>query len=181
MMPTALVVLADGFEEMEAAAPIDLLRRAGVEVTVAGLNGPEVTGRNGMRLIADVAYAAVAGARFDLIVVPGGPAFVELRKSASLRQHLQEQASAGRAIAAICAGPTVLLDAGLLQGRSYTAHFSVRDELPGADASRAVVIDKGIITSQGAGTATAFGLALVEFLCGEETAAELAASICYKG
>lgn len=178
-MTTALVVLADGFEEMEAIAPIDLLRRAGVEVTVAGLPGPELTGRSGIRLVADAAFSAVADRDFDAIIVPGGPAFKILRREPALLARLQKQNAGGRLIAAICAAPTVLHDAGLLAGRAYTAHFSVRDELEALDASQAVVQDGNLVTSQGAGTATEFALALVERLRGAETAGKIAHAICH--
>lgn len=178
-MSTALIILADGAEEMEAIAPIDLLRRAGVEVTVAGVPNVDITGKSGLRMTADVPLDAVAQQIHDLVVIPGGPAFKTLRKNARVRSLLQSHASAGKLLGAICAAPTVLADAGLLEGRAYTAHFSVADELGSLDESRAVVEDGAIITSRGAGTATEFALALVQRLKGEAAADEVARSICY--
>lgn len=178
-MLKALVVLADGFEEMEAIAPIDLLRRAHVQVTIAGLAGTSLTGRNGLNLMAEVPFASVANDTFDLVVIPGGPAFKILRQEPTLLALLRIHEAKGKTVAAICAAPTVLLDAGLLEKRQYTAHYSVRDELPDLDLSRSVVEDGGVITSQGAGTATEFALALVNHLCGEQVAKDIAASICF--
>lgn len=178
-MSRVLIILADGFEEMEAIAPIDLLRRAGMEVLVAGWVQPEITGRNGLRIIADVLYESVSGEEFDLIVLPGGPGHAALRADAGLLAHLQRHASAGRPLAAICAAPTVLHDAGLLKDHRYTGHFSIEEEI-GPLENSAVVSDRGIITSRGAGTATRFGLALIEHLKGVETAQQVAESICFE-
>ena len=180
-MPTALVVLASGFEEMEAVAPIDLLRRAGVHVTVAGIPGVNLTGRSGLRFLADLPFAEVCHDFFDLIVVPGGPAAKTLRAESTLLEMLRTHEKKGALLGAICAAPTVLAEAGLLEDRAYTAHFSVKEVLPKLDATRSVVEDRRVITSKGAGTATQFALTLVRRLCGEETAHEVAAAICYRG
>jgi protein deglycase len=178
-MSTACVVLADGFEEMEAVAPIDLLRRAGVDVTVAGLPGTELTGRNGIRLVADRPFSEICQDTFDLIVLPGGPAFKILLAEASLLDSLRRHEAHGALLGAICAAPTVLHAAGLLDSRQHTAHFSVQDQLPRLDPSPLVIEDRRVITSQGAGTATQFALALVHHLCGEASAHQIAASICF--
>ena len=177
-MQSVLVVLAEGFEEIEAITPIDLLRRAEAEVTIASIGDLELTGRSGIRLIAESTLDNVQDKTFDLIVIPGGPAFKILRQDLRLRTLLQRHAKEEKIIAAICAAPTTLLDAGLLKDRAYTAHFSVSDELPQIVKTQAVVEDGPIITSQGAGTATTFSLALVQRLFGKEKADEIAASIC---
>ena len=179
-MKTVWVVLANGFEEMEAIAPIDLLRRAGAEVTVVAIGqSSRLTGRNGIRLEVDRLWDDLPESDCDLIVVPGGPAFKELRVHPGLRARLQAQAASARPVAAICAAPSVLLDAGLLEGRRYTAHMSMAGEMP-ALADEAVVEDRGVVTSRGAGTATEFGLHLVEMLYGAEKRQEIAASIHYR-
>lgn len=181
-MPTVLAILAEGFEEIEAVTPIDLLRRAGVEVTVATLgDGIHVTGRNGLTMHADTPLAAVeaAGPReFDALLLPGGPGVKHLRASAAVRALVLRQHTAGRWLAAICAAPTVLHDAGLLGGRRYTAHFSVANELPHILADQPVVVDGHLITSRGAGTSLEFGLELVTRLCSAEITTEIARSIC---
>lgn len=178
-MPTVLAILADGFEEIEAITPIDLLRRAGAEVTVAALGeGIHVTGRNGITMHADTTLAAMADQTFDCVFLPGGPGVKLLRGTPAVIALVQAQHQAGRLVAAICAAPTVLHDAGLLAGRRYTAHFSTAEELPAILANERVVLDGQILTSRGAGTALDFGLALVTQLYGEDTAASVAQSIC---
>ena len=181
MGKSALFVFTDGLEELEAVAPLDILRRSGVECTVASQTGRlEVTGRNGITLKADCHFAAVSDKSFDLVVLPGGPGVHALRNTPTLLQVLQKQASDGKPLAAICAAPTVLHDAGLLEERSYTAHFTVADELPEIIEDAAVVVDGNIITSRGAGTAVEFGLTLAKILAGEDTAREVADSIHYQ-
>ncbi len=181
-MATVLTLLADGFEEIEANAPIDLLRRAGAEVTVAALGETiHVTGRCGITQHADVTLAAVLAQpmrTFDCVFLPGGPGVKVLRADQRVKPLLLGQHTEGRWIAAICAAPTVLHDAGLLSGRRYTAHFSVATELTGIVAEERVVVDGKLITSRGAGTALDFGLTLVEKLFSPEKAREVAASIC---
>lgn len=179
-MATALLVLPEGFEEIEALAPIDLLRRAGVTVTVAALGeGIHVTGRCGVTVHADTPLAAVPpDAAFDALILPGGPGVRHLRADARVRERVLRQHAAGRWLAAICAAPTVLHDAGVLAGRRYTAHFSVAPELPQIAAGEAVVRDGHVLTSRGAGTALDFGLALVECLVSAEKRREVAGAIC---
>jgi 4-methyl-5(b-hydroxyethyl)-thiazole monophosphate biosynthesis len=179
-MPTVLAILPEGFEEIETITPVDLLRRAGVEVTVAALGETiHVTGRNRITLHADTPLGALdPDAPFDLLFLPGGPGVKHLRADPRVRRRALAQAAGPGWLAAICAAPTVLHDAGLLAGRRYTAHFSVADELPDLLAAEPVVVDGRLITSRGAGTALPFGLKLVEVLTSPEKAREIAASIC---
>lgn len=175
----ALIVLPQGFEEVEAVTPVDLLRRAGVTVTIASLDARlEVTGRNGMALLADVPLDVSAARNYDLVILPGGPGVKHLRADKRIAELVRAQAGRGGWVAAICAAPTVLKDAGLLAGRRYTAHHSVVDELPGLIESERVVVDGCIITSRGAGTALEFGLELVARLESPEAAEEVRKSIC---
>lgn len=179
-MATVLVFLAEGFEEIEAIAPVDLLRRAGASVTVAALGDTlHVTGRTGVTLHADTTLAAVPEQDFDCVLLPGGPGTKILRTDRRVRTWVARQNTRGAWLAAICAAPTVLHDAGLLNGRRYTAHFSVAAELPAVLADERVVVDGNLITSRGAGTAVDFGLALVSRLFGEGKAREVSASICF--
>ena len=175
---SALFIIGDGVEEMEAVAPIDLLRRAGVDVTVASITGNRrITGRNAIVLEADILLEE-ASESYDAVVIPGGPGIKAVRAESKVIECIRKQAESGRLVAAICAAPTVLLDAGLLEGRRYTAHFGVANELPEIIEDAPVVIDGNIVTSRGAGTATDFGLTLVELLCSESMADEVATSIC---
>jgi 4-methyl-5(b-hydroxyethyl)-thiazole monophosphate biosynthesis len=178
-MPTVLVPLAEGFEEIEAFAPVDLLRRAGIDVMVAALaDGIHVTGRNGITVHADTTLGALIGADFDLIFLPGGPGVKHLRADARVRELVLKQHVAERWLAAICAAPTVLNDCGLLAGRRYTAHFSVAEELPSILANERIVTDGKITTSRGAGTAVEFGLHLVSLITGPEKSADISKAIC---
>lgn len=179
-MPTAIALIADGFEEIEFAAPVDLLRRAGVEVTVASLaDNRHATGRSGITVHADVSLAETGEKLFDLLFLPGGPGVKNLRADPRVRATVERHAAAGRWLAAICAAPTVLHDTGLLAGRRYTAHFSVAGELPHILGDQRVVADGKILTSRGAGTAVDFGLLLVEKLVSGDKAREIAKAICF--
>jgi 4-methyl-5(b-hydroxyethyl)-thiazole monophosphate biosynthesis len=173
-----LCVVGDGFEEIEAVTPIDLLRRAQVEVVVAALGASrQVTGRSGISLVADTLLDEVAEQSFDLLLVPGGPGVAALRADGRCARLARTYVESGRPVAAICAAPMVLHDAGLLTGRRHTAHFSVHEQLPQADGDLRVAVDGDVITSRGAGTALDFGLLLVRRLCGDETANQVARSI----
>lgn len=178
-MPTVLAILAEGFEEIEAVTPIDLLRRGGAEVTTAALaEGIHVKGRNGMTIHADTPLSEVAGVTYDCLFLPGGPGVKHLRADPRVREIVLRHHTAGRLLAAICAAPTVLHDAGLLAGRRFTAHFSVANELPDLLATERVVQDGRILTSRGAGTALDFGLKMIEVLFSPEKASEISRSIC---
>jgi 4-methyl-5(b-hydroxyethyl)-thiazole monophosphate biosynthesis len=173
-----LVPLAAEFEELEAAAPIDLLRRAGAEVIVASLAETRwVTGRNGLRWEADQTLTEALQRTYDCVFLPGGPGVRHLRADSRLAPLLQEQSRRGDWIAAICAAPAVLMDAGLLDGRRFTAHFSVASELPDLLPGERTVTDGRLLTGRGAGTAIDFGLLLVAQLFSPAKAAEIAHAI----
>lgn len=175
MTPSALVVLAPGFEEVEALAVVDILRRAGVEVVCAATVDGPVEGRNGIRVLADASLDDALGRTFDLVVLPGGKVGTDnLRADARVIELVRGQHSAGRLIAAICAAPTVLAAAGLVEGRRVTSHPSVRGELGGAVLTDdRVVVDGRIVTSQGPGTALEFAFKLAELLVGPARAGDV--------
>jgi 4-methyl-5(b-hydroxyethyl)-thiazole monophosphate biosynthesis len=178
MSRTVLVPVADGTEELEAVAIIDTLRRAGALVTVAAIGaGLEVTCSRGVKLVADTRIADLGAASFDLIALPGGlPGAEHLHDSPDLTALLRAHAAAGGLLAAVCAAPVVVLARhGLLGDRRVTAHPSVFAELPESQRSEdRVVVDDGLVTSRGAGTALEFALALVEQLFGAERRADVA-------
>jgi 4-methyl-5(b-hydroxyethyl)-thiazole monophosphate biosynthesis len=179
-MKSALTILPNSFEELEAVAPIDLLRRAGVTVTVAALTeAPLVIGRSNLALRPDTTLDAVLDQDFDLIFLPGGPGVRHLRANPRIRTLLLRQYARGGLLAAICAAPTVLHDAGLLAGRRYTAHPSVAGELSAIISEEKVVRDGQILTSRGAGTAIDFGLVLVSALQGPAAAQQVANAIAW--
>jgi len=178
-MPKVLVPLAPGFEEIEAIAVVDILRRAGVEVVMAGLIDNPIEGRNKIKVIADVSLESVKDEEFDMVVLPGGAIGTEnLKKDKTVREILERQSKQKKFIAAICAAPTVLSAIGISDGKKITSHPSVRGELVKEKISNEkVVIDGNIVTSQGPGTAIEFALKLVELLFGKEKAEEVNKSI----
>lgn len=177
-LTTALIIVADGFEELEAVAPIDLLRRAGIEVTVASSEAElSVTGRNGIRLECDCLLDQAPESP-SLLIIPGGPSFQKMRKDERVLERIRQQRADSGWIGAICAAPVVLAAAGVLDGIRHACHPSVATELPD-NVDEAVVCDEKIITSRGAGTAIEFGLALVEALRGRSARDEIADAICH--
>lgn len=179
-MATILTILPEGFEELEAVAPIDLWRRAGFKVTVASLGSKRlVTGRNGIVIQTESTAGAVGpDAVFDVLFLPGGPGVAHLRSSPEVREIVGRQTAAGKLIAAICAAPLVLKDAGLLVGRKYTAHPSTETELDEIIPDQAVVVDGNIITSRGAGTALALALKVIATLSDDASAQRIGDEIC---
>lgn len=171
MRKTVLVPIADGSEEIEAVALIDVLRRAGAEVTVASVNNLHVTCSREVRLTADCLMEECRGRTWDLIVLAGGmPGAEHLRDNHLLIELLKEQKASGRLYAAICASPAVVLARhGLLEGKhNVTCHPSLHDKLPIAAASSdRVAVDGNCVTSQGPGTAIEFALELVRLLFDE--------------
>ena len=164
-MATALVLLADGFEEIEAVTIIDVLRRGEVAVTTASLGGKHVRGSHDIVLEADVLLDAVSVDDFDALLLPGGPAAKTLREDARAQAAIKGASAAGKLLAAVCAGPTALERAGVLVGRRATAYPG--SKLPSAElVEECVVEDDNVITSRGPGTTMAFALKVVERLSG---------------
>jgi len=172
-MKKVLLLLHPGCEEIEAVTPIDLLRRAGIEVTTASVTSElQIKGGRGIVLVADALFSDCGDRVYDMLVVPGGPGVEELRKHAEVLDLIRKFHSEGRWIAAICAAPLVLLDAGILSEYSITSfpgaeeelHDRVRDYVPDR-----VYVDGKIVTSRGAGTSEEFSLALIRLLLDSET------------
>lgn len=177
-----LVPLAPGFEEIEAVTIVDVLRRAGLEVVVAGLAAGPVRGSHGIELTPDVELAHVDGASFALLVLPGGmPGTRHLAADERVLALVRSFHARGARVAAICAAPLVLQAAGIVRGVAVTAHPSVRAELVDARVQDApnVVRSGNVTTSQGAGTALEFALALVADVCGAARADELARALVF--
>jgi 4-methyl-5(b-hydroxyethyl)-thiazole monophosphate biosynthesis len=178
MNKTALVILAHDFEEIEAVSPVNLLRRAGITVTVASYGHKlMVQGRSGLSLEADCLLDNIQTDTFDMLVLPGGPGVYELRKTEGILVLIKEFFEAGKWIGAICAAPLLLQDANILGSLNFTAHSSASGELNTQIPDRDVVRDGNLITSPGAGTAVSFGLALIEALAGSKNARTIADSI----
>ena len=179
-MPHAITVLADGFEEIEAVTYIDLLRRAGVNVTILGLNSIEVRGAHGLWVRADMLFGDFDG-EFDALVLPGGgPGTQNLAASGELLGLIQSASAMGKLCAAICAAPTVLAQAGVLDNKKATCYPGCESRMPGALViDDAVVVDGDVITSRAVGTAIPFALELVEALAGEDAARDVCEAILY--
>lgn len=178
MQKNVAFIFGHGVEELELIAPADLLRRAGAEVWfVSTETSSMVTTRGGFGIETHMKLGNLPLSSVDLLVLPGGPGVMALRESHTLRDMLKYYASTGKSLAAICAAPLLLHDAGLLQGRAFTCHFSCRNELSDAVQGKRVVIDRELITSQGAGTSIEFGLALVERLYGSDVSKDIAEAI----
>lgn len=170
-MKKALVLFADGSEELEAVTVINILRRGGVEVTVAGLAAGPLRGSRGTMLLPDTTVDKVRAEHFDLIVLPGGqPGTDHLRADVRVTGLLQQMQAQGRYVSAICAAPSVLAQAGLLDGKRATSYPGSLDEFPAVQQQTTAVVEDGcLITSRGPGTAMDFALTLVERLAGKAT------------
>lgn len=166
-MPSAIVLIANGSEEIEAVTAIDVLRRSEVTVTVAALNALDVHASRGIHLRADACLDDLDGQRFDLVVLPGGKEGAErLRQDSRVLALLRQQNNQGGLIGAICAAPTVLVAAGILAGRRATSYPGFLQPGDAVLSEEAVVVDGHVITSRGPATAMLFALTLVEKLCG---------------
>ena len=167
------VLLGTGFEETEAIAPVDLLRRAGVEVTTVGINGKIVKGSHGIGVEADTTLEETDFSGLEMIVLPGGLGGVaSCRASKAALDALARAWQDGKFVAAICAGPTVLADLGITEGKTCTCYPGCEGGMGNATmaANTAAVQDGRLITGTSAGCAIPFGLKLIEALKGPEAA-----------
>ncbi|MBE9528734.1 MAG: DJ-1/PfpI family protein [Proteobacteria bacterium] len=175
MEKKVLVPLAPGFEEIEALAVVDILRRAGATVLVAGIGDGIVTGRSAVHVVPDVRLDEVYEEEFDMVVLPGGaPGTENLKKDERVKEVVRRLFEEGKYVTAICAAPTVLSAIGLIEKKRVTCHPSVVGDMCRSEyVNERVVVDGQLITSQGPGTAIEFAYALVEALYGAEKVAEI--------
>ena len=173
------MLLGTGFEETEAIAPLDLLRRAGVEVATVGLNGKVIYGSHGIGITADLEIAEMDLTRLEGIILPGGLGGVaSIRACAAAMDAVRFAWENGKLTAAICAGPTVLADLGITSGKNATCYPGCEDQMGSAHmVEAAAVTDGNLITGTSAGCAIPFGLALIETIKGKEEADRIAAQI----
>ena len=177
MMASVLVPLADGFEEIEAVTVVDVLRRGGVEVVTASVHDRlEVQGAHGMTVRADRHFDEAQREPYDAIVLPGGGACAETFKQLQpLHERLQRQHDEHRLLCAICAAPTVLEAAGVLdEGTEVTCYPTCRDDLERPWSDVPVIVDGTIITGQAPGTAMLFALVILQTLSSERVARKVA-------
>jgi 4-methyl-5(b-hydroxyethyl)-thiazole monophosphate biosynthesis len=180
-MAKVLVPLADGCEELEAVTIIDLLRRAGIEVVTAGLKPGIVKAGRGVQIVPDVTLDVALQDEYDMVVLPGGmPGATHLGNDLRIISLLKKMAAADKYAAAICAAPTVLATAGLLDGKSATSYPGFLDAAPAPGMhyrADAVVQDGRVVTSRGPGTAMDFALTLIKILSGDDRRAEVESAL----
>jgi 4-methyl-5(b-hydroxyethyl)-thiazole monophosphate biosynthesis len=176
-MSKVLVPLAPGFEDIEAITVVDILRRAGVEVVVAGTQPGPIEASRKTKHLPDCTLDDVRAEDFDMIVLPGGqPGATNLRHDPRIKRIIDTLQAKNRHTAAICAAPSVLAAYGVLKDRTATSHPSVRAEVAASArqiSDQRVVVDGPVVTSQAAGTAMEFAFTLVEILCGADKVAEV--------
>ncbi len=182
-MEPVLVLMAPGFEEIELTAPVDILRRLGVPVCLAGLASRRVEGAHGLAMQADMLLVDVDAANFSGIVLPGGPASWTLRDTPAVLKLVREMHAAGKLVAAICAAPIALAKAGVLEGRRATCYPAAEvEEAVRAAASELcaepAVTDGHLITGRGPGAALEFGFALGSYLTTPDKVAQLRSDMC---
>lgn len=175
--------LADGFEEVEAIAPVDMLRRAGLEVKIVGVSGEVISGSHGIKVIPDIDIKnIVLDDNLEAVILPGGlPGATNLEESADVQKAIDFAAEKGKYICAICAAPQILGHKGLLKGKKAIAYPGFEKELEDAMISeKYVVLDGNFITAKGAGVATEFGLKIVSVLKNQALADEIGKAIQMK-
>jgi 4-methyl-5(b-hydroxyethyl)-thiazole monophosphate biosynthesis len=178
-MKKVLVLFADGSEELEAVTVINILRRGGIDVTLAGLHGGALRGSRGTVLQPDATLDEALTHDYDMVVLPGGqPGSTNLKSDARVIKLVQRMAAQGQYVSAICAAPSVLATAGLLDGKRATSFPGSLDAFPRVlRQPQAVVEDGKLITSRGPGTAMDFALTLVERLTGKARRDEVEAGL----
>lgn len=177
------VLLANGFEEVEAFTPLDYLRRCEeLEVKTVGISGKMITGAHGIVTVADLTTFDIDKEQIEMIVLPGGmPGTINLEKSAFVQELIDYCIENNILIGAICAAPSILGHKGLLKGKKAVCYVGFEDELMGADVlDCSVVKDENIITARGAGVANQFAFTLIESLLGEKKKEKIRDSILWE-
>ena len=181
-MAKVYAFLAEGLEEVECLAVVDVLRRSGVEVTLVSVGETkEIVGSHGIRLTADALFEVTNPDQADILFLPGGmPGTKNLQAHQGLAEAIRKAAKQGRRIAAICAAPSILGTMGLLKGRTATCYPGFVDMLEGASyTSQGVITDGNITTSRGLGYALALGLELIRLLQGPQQAERIREAVQY--
>lgn len=173
--------LANGFEEIEALMPLDLMRRAGLEVTTVGVGGKDITGSHGITVKADITDSDLADNAPECVILPGGmPGTKNLDASPVVHKALDDALENNSLICAICAAPMILGKRGILRGKKATCFPGFEEYLEGATVGGRAVRDGQVITGIGMGAALEFGIEIVSALKGREEAEKLAAAVLAK-
>lgn len=180
-MPSALVILSPGFEEIEAITVIDLLRRASIEVTTVGLDDKLITGSHDIPITADTELSDINHSDYDILILPGGqPGTNNMKSNPTILKWIQERHSKEQLIAAICAAPTVLHAVGVTSNIKLTSYPAVKDTFKDSNyLEDNVVFYHHIITSRGVGTAIDFSLAIIAKLTSQSKANDIKEKIVY--
>jgi 4-methyl-5(b-hydroxyethyl)-thiazole monophosphate biosynthesis len=177
-----IIFLANGFEELEAIAPIDILRRGGVDIRTVGVGGKTIIGAHNIPFVCDFETGVPLPASISGVILPGGmPGTKNLAESLFVRESLEYAEKAGLIIGAICAAPSVLGGLGLLKGKKATCFPGFEEKLTGAQiVNDYVVRDGNFITAKGAGVAAEFGFALLEAFTDKENAEKINAAMQFR-
>lgn len=174
-----LMVVTDGFEDIEAVGTLAILRRAQLDVTFAAIDNTHALGRYGVNITDLVNLKDVNIDEYDMLIIPGGPEYIAEERNPEFLKMVLNFASHDKYIAAICAGPTILGHLGLLKGKKYTCFTSMNEDFGGTYVDQYAVVDGKFITGRSAAAVIDFGFAIVETLCGKEYAQKVKESIYY--
>jgi len=180
-MNKAMIILADGFEEIEAISIIDILRRGNVDLSIAGLTDIHITGAHSLKIIADKVLSKFSQNNFDVIILPGGePGTTNLQNSSDVKELLIKQGKEKKIIAAICAAPRILNDLGLLAEKKATSYPGTKPQMTNCIyVENDVVFDDHILTSRGPGTAMLFAYSILKVMGKAEIASNLAKNMVF--
>ena len=183
MSKKILTVFAEGFEEIEAVTPFDLLKRAEIVVETTGIKGIDISGAHGFSVIADHSFDEISD-EYDGIFIPGGmPGSANIAECKPVLSLIKKMHAEGKLICAICAAPAVVLNkTGILSGKKATCYpgFEMQFDADVQFTEERVVVDENIITSRGAGTAADFSHAIIKYLIDEETADKVLKATLYR-
>lgn len=175
-----LMVVTDGFEDIEAIGTLAILRRAKLDVTFAAIDADKAKGRYDVQVVGLKNYKDVNFSDYDMLIIPGGPEYILEEKNLEFLSMIQFFAKENRYIAAICAGPTILGHLGLLKGKKYTCFTSMNEDFKGTYVDCDSVIDGKLITGRSAAAVLPFAFNIITALCGKEYADKVKDSIYYK-
>lgn len=176
-----LMVITDGFEDIEAIGTLAILRRAGIDVTFSCIGNTACVGRYGVVSSSMVNLSTLDVSEFDGLIIPGGPEYVAEERNPDFLRMVKYFMTNDKIVAAICAGPTIIGHLGLLNGRRYTCFTSMNEEFGGCFEDKPVVVDSNLITARSAAATIDFAFAIVEKVAGKEVEKKVKDSIYYYG
>lgn len=179
-MKKVCMILTDGFEEIEAVGTYAILRRGGLGVDIYSLLDQDATGRFGLTCTKLNPFSQLNAADYAALVIPGGPEYKALEASPAVQALIKTFIEAGKVVAAICAGPTLLGHAGYLKGKNYTCFTSMNEDFGGIYHDDYAVTDGNIVTGKSAAATIDFAFAVLEAVAGQETADKTKKEIYYK-